>query len=298
MRILVTGATGQLGTALKCRLQSFGSIIPTDRSSLDLAQLDCIRSTLDCFAPDLIINSGAYTAVDKAEEEADLAFRVNAKAPAIMADWAATRSVPIIHFSTDYVFDGSGDRPWAEEDETQPLNIYGASKLAGEKGIRAAGGCYLIMRTSWVYAAKGNNFLRTITRLAKSRAELRVVTDQIGAPTPTRQIADAVSEILGEGVETLRSRASEANGLVHLTASGETSWYQFATEIVDGLKARGVALATERVVPQTRDYPTMARRPLNSRLDLSRLRSLFGIIPAHWKHSLSTELDELARELA
>ena len=298
MRILVTGATGQLGAALIDRLASLGPIIATDRAVLDLAKPESIPGTLDHLAPDIIINSAAYTGVDKAEGESEIALLVNAKAPGIMARWAARTSVPMIHFSTDYVFDGSGERPWSEGDATRPLSVYGASKLSGEEQIRAASGCFLIVRTSWVYAAKGTNFLRTIARLARCRTELRVVADQIGAPTSAALIADAVASVLASGLHNLRARAAEANGLVNLTASGEVSWHLFASEIVSGLRSRGVALAAERVIPiQTRDYPTAAQRPRNSRLDLRRLRSVFGITPPHWKDALMPELDELAREM-
>ncbi len=170
MRILITGATGQVGLALASRLQGSGSLIVTDRRALDLSQLDSIASVLDRFAPELIINAAAYTAVDKAEDEKELARIVNAEAPGVMARWAAEKRVPLIHFSTDYVFDGSGNRPWREEDQPRPLSTYGKSKLDGEEAIRRAGGDSLIVRTSWIYAAKGNNFLRTIARLARERS--------------------------------------------------------------------------------------------------------------------------------
>ena len=270
MRILLTGISGQVGGALLPRLQGLGQVIAADESVLDLVQLDGISGTLDHLQPDLIINPAAYTAVDKAEDEPELALRANGEGPAIVAQWAALNSVPLIHFSTDYVFNGAGDRAWREDDEASPLSVYGSSKLAGEHALRAAGGTFLIIRTSWVYAAQGKNFLRTISRLARERKELRIVADQIGAPTSAAVIADGVIAMLSPGLDAFRTRCAEAKGLVHLTASGETSWHGFASAIVEGLKARNVALAVEQVLPLTTEqYPTPAKRPHNSRLDLA-----------------------------
>ena len=256
-----------------------------------------IPSALDRLVPDIIVNPAAYTAVDKAEDEPELAMRVNAQAPGIIARWAAARHVPLIHFSTDYVFDGSGERAWREDDSPHPLSAYGASKLAGENEVRAAGGTCLIVRTSWVYAAAGKNFLRTIARLARERAELRIVADQTGGPTSAALIADTIARILSDGIESLRARCLQSGGIVHVAAAGETSWHGFACAIVEGLRERGVKLAVERVAPISTDqYPTKARRPLNSRLDLTRLQSVFGITPPHWREALSLELDRLAAE--
>jgi dTDP-4-dehydrorhamnose reductase len=296
MRILVTGVGGQVGGALVPRLQKLGTVIPVDVDTLDFARPQGLADALDRLAPDLIVNPAAYTAVDKAEEEPDVAMAVNATAPGILARWAAARAAPLIHFSTDYVFSGAGERPWREDDVPAPLSVYGASKLAGDDAIRAAGGCSLILRTSWVYAAQGKNFLRTIARLARERTELRIVADQIGAPTTAVLLADAVTGILGEG--SLRARSAQAQGLVHVAASGETSWHGFAGAIVEGLRARGVTLAVERIVPiRTDEYPTPAQRPRNSRLDLDRLRQVFGLTPPTWQSALARELDELAREM-
>jgi dTDP-4-dehydrorhamnose reductase len=298
MRILVTGATGQVGGSLVARLSASATVLAADRSVLDLAEPHTIIGTLDRLAPDIVFNPAAYTAVDKAEDEPELAMRINAEAPGAMARWAAARNVPLVHFSTDYVFDGSGERAWREDDAPQPLSVYGATKLGGENAIRNAGGTFLIVRTSWVYAAEGKNFLRTIAQLARERSELRIVADQIGAPTSAALIGDAVAGMLSEGLESLRERCAGAGGLVHLAASGETSWYGFVCAIVEGLKARGVAVAAKRIVPiASADYPTKARRPQNSRLDLSRLQSIFGITPPSWHIALSPELDRLAREL-
>jgi dTDP-4-dehydrorhamnose reductase len=298
MRILVTGVSGQVGSALAARLPASAIVLAADRSALDLAAPQTIAATLDRLAPDLIVNPAAYTAVDKAEDEPELAMRINADAPGALARWAATRDVPLIHFSTDYVFDGSGTRGWREDDVPRPLSVYGATKLAGENAIRSSSGTFLIVRTSWVYAAEGKNFLRTIARLARERSELRVVADQIGAPTSAALIADAVAGMFSQDLDAFRQRCARAGGLVHLAASGETSWYGFAGAIVEGLRARGVALAVERIVAlASEDYPTRAQRPRNSRLDLSRLQTIFGMTPPPWQHALAPELDRLTREL-
>ena len=294
MRILVTGITGQVGSATVVRLAGEGSIIAADRAMLDLSRPDEIAGKLDALRPDVIINPAAYTAVDRAEDERDLAFLVNAAGPEVLARWAAGHGVPLFHLSTDYVFDGSGMTPWRETDVTGPLGVYGASKLAGEQAVRAAGGAHLIVRTSWVYAASGANFLRTIARVARERPELRVVDDQIGSPTSAAFIADAMARILAANRGNLGAAFSSAGHCVHLAGGGKTSWCGFATAIVEGLRRRGVAIATQNVVPiPTKDYPTKAVRPLNSRLNLSRLRDVYSIIPPDWKALLEVELDRL-----
>jgi dTDP-4-dehydrorhamnose reductase len=216
-----------------------------------------------------------------------------------MAVWAAQRNVPLIHFSTDYVFGGSDERLQSEDDAPAPLSVYGATKLEGERRILGCNGPCLIIRTSWVYAAQGSNFLRTIARLAKSNEELRVVADQFGAPTSASLVANAAAAMLAEGLENFVVRTKQAGGVVHLAASGETSWHGFAGEIVEGLQARGVPLATKRVVPiRASDLPTLARRPSNSRFNLTRLQAVFGITTPHWREALEPELDALAQELA
>jgi dTDP-4-dehydrorhamnose reductase len=274
------------------------SIIAADRTRLDLGRPCEIASVLDQIEPELIINAAAYTAVDRAEDERDLAFRINADAPGAMAQWAAGRGVPLIHFSTDYVYDGTGNRPWREDDLTGPLSVYGASKLAGEMAIRAAGGRHLIIRTQWVYTATGANFLRTIARLASERKELRIVADQFGAPTSARLIADVVAAIIRSGPVLLTSRIHLSGGLINVAASGETTWHGFTIAIVEGLRSRGINLTVETIVPITTvDYPTNVRRPANSRLDLARLRGVFGIRMPKWDVALATELDRLALEI-
>jgi dTDP-4-dehydrorhamnose reductase len=298
MRILVTGVTGQVGGALVPRLQHLGTILPLDEVALDFTNLSGMAEILDRVAPDFIINPAAFTAVDKAEDEPEFADRVNAEAPAVLARWAKRHDVPLIHFSTDYVYDGHGDTPWREDDEARPLSVYGSSKLAGENEVRASGCCFLIVRTCWVYAAQGKNFLRTIARLAQERKELRIVADQIGAPTSAALIADAIVAMLKDGPERFRNRRTEAGGLVHVAASGQTSWHGFACAIIEGLRDRGVPLAVQDVPPiSTDEYPTRAKRPHNSRLDLSRLQKIFSIEPPHWQEALAPELDEVAREI-
>lgn len=294
MRILVTGVTGQVGSALATKLATFGTVVPADRSVLDLTRPEDIASRLDEIAPDLIINPAAYTAVDRAEDERDLAFLVNAEAPRAMAQWSARRQVALLHFSTDYVYRGHGNAPWKESDETGPLSVYGASKLAGEAAIREVAGPHLIARTSWVYAAKGSNFLRTIARLAREREELRIVADQIGAPTSADIIADTLATFFASP-GGLSSVIERTDGLVHVAAAGSTSWHGFATSIVEGLRTRGVPLKVERVVAiGTADFPTKAQRPGNSRLDLSKLSQILGRSTPDWSAGLATVLDDLA----
>ncbi len=260
---------------------------------IDMTKLGGIAARLDELAPDVIVNPAAYTAVDKAEDDRDTAFQVNEAAPRALARWAAATRVPLIHFSTDYVFDGSGTTPWKETDSPSPLSVYGASKLAGELAIRDAGGPHLIVRTSWVYAPTGTNFLRTIMRLAKEREELRIVADQFGAPTSAAMIAGAIAQMFADprGIAEVVARGS---GLVHLAASDSTSWHRFAAAIIGELQARGAAVKTTRVVPiATSEYPVRAQRPLNSRLDLTKLSQTFGISMPHWSHGLKAAIDEV-----
>jgi dTDP-4-dehydrorhamnose reductase len=291
LRILITGVTGQVGSALIPRLSAFGTVLAADRQLIDLTKPGGIGARLDELAPDVIVNPAAYTAVDKAEDDRETAFLVNEAAPRAMARWAADANVPLVHFSTDYVFDGRGNTPWKETDTPSPLSVYGASKLAGERAIQELGGPHLIARTSWVYAPSGANFFRTIMRLAQEREELRIVADQHGAPTSAAIISDTIAAMFAD-TRGLSDVVARAGGLLHLTASGSTNWHGFATAIVDGLRSRGMALKAERITPiATSDYPVKAQRPLNSRLDLTKLTRLMGTPTPHWSNGLDATLD-------
>ena len=286
MRILVTGVTGQVGAALISRLSPYGTVIAADRTVIDLCAPREIAARLDALAPDIIINPAAYTAVDQAEDDRDLAFLVNETAPLAIARWTADKGVPFIHFSTDYVFDGTGTAPWKESDPPSPISVYGISKLAGEVAIRNVGGPHLIVRTSWVYTPSGKSFFQTILRLAQEREELRIVSDQFGAPTSARIIAEAIAAMFADprGISDVIARDG---GLVHLTASGITTRHEFASAIVECLRAKGLPLKVTRVVPTGSDsYPMKAKRPLNCRLDLTRLAQTFGICTPHWRNGL------------
>jgi dTDP-4-dehydrorhamnose reductase len=299
MRILLTGVTGQVGSALCAPLAKFATVLQADRGQLDLSQPATLSNALDRLKPDLIVNPAAYTAVDLAEGERELAFRVNSEAPAAMARWAGRHGIPLLHFSTDYVFDGSGRAAWREDDAPAPLSAYGASKLAGERAIMDVGCRHLIVRTSWVYAAQGKNFLRTIARLAGERKELRIVADQFGAPTSARIIAGAIVEILREQPSGGGDLFKADGGLINISASGETSWHGFADAIISGLRRRGVKLEIEQLVAiATSEYPTKATRPQNSRLDHQRLNDRYGIVMPSWRAALAVELDELTGVVA
>jgi len=287
LRILVTGVTGQVGSALVPRLARFGTVIPADRTLIDMTAPREIATRLDELSPDIIVNPAAYTAVDKAEDDRDLAFLVNEEAPLAIARWTAVKRVPLIHFSTDYVFDGSGTTPWKETDAPSPISIYGVSKLAGEVAIQSVGGPHLIVRTSWVYSPTGTNFYRTIMRLAEEREELRIVADQFGAPTSAAIIADTIAAMFAapRGVSAIIARDG---GLVHLAAASIGTWHEFAGAIVECLRAKGLPLKIARIVPiTTDDCPLKARRPLNSRLDLTKLSQIFGISTPHWRRGLN-----------
>jgi dTDP-4-dehydrorhamnose reductase len=297
VRILLFGANGQVGHELRRSLAPLGEVVATTRSGLLEDGTACERADFDApaalpalierIAPDIVVNAAAYTAVDKAESDRDAAFRANAEAPARIAEACAARGAWLVHYSTDYVFDGSGARPYREDDATAPLGVYGASKLAGEDAIRASGAPHRIFRTAWVYAAHGRNFMRTMLRLAAERDELRVVADQRGTPTPAALIADITAAALAQ--------PSVPSGLWHLTAAGETSWHGFAEAIVADAHARGLLPRVPRVVPiATADYPTPAKRPAYSVLDTARLRSDFGIDPPAWRTEMEMILGALS----
>ncbi len=292
-RILVTGKNGQVGWELQRSLQCLGEVIAADRALFDLAQPETLTAKLDEIAPDVIVNAAAYTAVDKAESEEALATRVNGEAPGVIAAWAARRGALMLHYSTDYVFDGSGSSPWKPSDPPAPLSAYGRSKLAGELAISAAGGDYLVLRTSWVYAARGRNFLLTILRLAEERDELRVVDDQWGAPTSARLIADVTAQVIARAVVERRA-ASFRSQIAHLTASGATTWHAFAAAILAAAKQAGRPVKTKSLAAiPSNAYPTPARRPHNSRLECTGLAQRFGITLPVWRAGLNLCFEEV-----
>ncbi len=285
-RILLVGPSGQVGTELQRSLAGLGELIPCNRTLLDLTSQASIRSVVVRTDPDVILNAAAYTAVDRAESERELAYAVNAHAPQMLAREAARRNALFVHYSTDYVFDGTKSSSWTEEDPTNPLNVYGASKLAGEQGIRNEGGRHLIFRTSWVYGPHGKNFLFTMLRLGRERERLSIVDDQQGAPTTSVAIADATRTIV-EGVLTGRFGASEEwAGLYHMSCGGVVSWCGFAQAIF----ARASKLLDGRmpqVVPiPTAEYPTPARRPKNSALSCEKLAGIFDVRLPTWEAAL------------
>ena len=285
--ILLTGRNGQVGGDLYPLLPKMGEVLATDRSSLDLTRPEKIRECVRTFRPDVIINAAAYTAVDKAESEPELAHRINTVAPGVFAEEAARRGALLIHFSTDYVFDGRKTESYIESDPVNPLNVYGRTKAAGEEAITRTGCAHLILRTSWVYSRRGSNFLLTILRLAREREELRIVDDQIGAPTSSQYIAEGTVQALRNCLA--QNRFAES-GIYHLTASGSCSWYGFTTEIIRSAEIEGSRL--RRLVPiPSSEYPTSATRPLNSRLSCSKIRNTFGISMPEWRVSLSSVLN-------
>ena len=281
LKILITGQHGQVSLALQHRLQDLGELIVLGRDQLDLADVDQIRQQVRAQRPDLIINAAAHTAVDQAESEADVAFAINAIAPGVLAEEAGALGIPLIHYSTDYVFDGNKPAPYTEADTPNPLGVYGQSKLAGEQAIAAVGGEYLILRTSWVYSNHGKNFLLTMQRLLQEKPHLRIVADQIGAPTWAGTIANSTRALID------RWQAGKAGewGVYHLTAQGETSWFGFAAAIAEQLRAGGTACAELEAIPSSA-YPTPAKRPLNSRLDCSRLQQQWQVSQPQWQDAL------------
>jgi len=294
VNVLLFGGNGQVGQALLRTLAPLGTLVATTRSGAlpdgspcEVADFDdpaSLPGLLDRIGPDVVVNAAAYTAVDRAEGDPDAAWRANAEAPDVIARWCAAAGVPLLHYSTDYVFDGTAMRPYREDDPTAPLGVYGASKLAGEQAIRAAGGRHLIFRTAWVYAAHGANFLRTMLRVGADRDVLRVVADQIGTPTPAALIADVSAQILQQRL-TL-------SGTYHLTATGATSWHGFAEAIFAEAVARGILPRAPRVEAiTTAEYPTAARRPAYSCLDVRRLQSDSGLLLPTWQDGLAGVMD-------
>jgi len=310
VKILLTGVSGQVGGALAPLLAPLGDVVPADRAAVDLADADALRTALLRIQPDVIVNPAAYTAVDKAESEPELAARINTTAPGLMAEYARAHGALLVHYSTDYVFDGRkgvdgpaamrpdpdriGDPvplpPYREDDPVRPVSVYGRTKREGEDAIRSSGCRHLILRTSWVYDLRGRNFLTTMHRMAHERDELRVVADQIGAPTSSAAIAAATARV----IEIARRRnVSGAEGTFHMSCAGATSWCGFARAIVARLERLDVILGRPRrerspavTAIRTEDYPTPARRPANSILDNRRLQSTFDVRLPHWQQAL------------
>lgn len=295
MKILLFGKGGQVGWELQRSLAPLGELIALDFDSTDLhadfSRPEQLADTVAAVRPDVIVNAAAHTAVDKAESEPDLARTLNATAPGVVAEAAQRVGALIVHYSTDYVFDGSGSRPWTENDRTGPLSVYGATKLEGEQAVQQHCPRHLIFRTSWVYAARGGNFAKTMLRLAREREKLTVIDDQYGAPTGAELLADVTAIAIRE---TLRD-AGKA-GLYHLVAGGETSWHGYARFVLEQARASGVELKAgpDAVAPvPTSAFPTPARRPQNSRLDTTRLRDTFGLVLPPWQTGVARMLREI-----
>ncbi|MCO7516729.1 dTDP-4-dehydrorhamnose reductase [Pseudomonas guariconensis] len=294
MKILLLGQDGQVGWELKRSLQCLGEIVALGRQGQgaligDLADLSGLQRTLEVVKPDFIVNAAAYTAVDKAEADQALAFRINAEAVGILADYAASSGCWLIHYSTDYVFSGEGRAPWAEQDTVSPLNVYGHSKLEGERAIQRSGCSHLIFRTSWVYGTRGNNFAKVMLRLASERQKLQVVSDQVGAPTGAELIADVTAHALKAAVT-----GAIDGGIYHLAAGGEVSWHGYACHVIETARALGMQLRVETVeeIP-SRAYPTPAQRPLNSRMDTSRVQAALKIRLPVWQEGVDRMLTEI-----
>nr|WP_210294980.1 dTDP-4-dehydrorhamnose reductase [Rhizobium sp. BK491] len=291
---MVTGANGQVGFELRRSLAPLGTISAVTRAEMDLASERSILAALDEHKPGIIVNPAAYTAVDRAESDKELAMAVNATAPGILARWAADNDVLLIHYSTDYVFDGTKVDPYQEEDAVNPQSVYGESKWLGEQAVRASGARHAILRTSWVYGHPGSNFLKTILRLAGERSSLNVVADQIGAPTSAALIADVTRTVIEH--MTASRVPGDFSGTYHLTAQGSTSWYGYAAHIVREALAANVrlALSLDALKPiSTAEYPTPANRPANSRLDCRKLMDRFDIALPEWQ----TGVDEVVATL-
>lgn len=291
--ILLTGINGQVGYELQLGLASLGKVHALDRSQLDLSNPDNIRQVVQSIKPDLIVNPAAYTAVDKAEVEPDLANAINAIAPKILAEEAAKLGSAMVHYSTDYVYDGTKPTPYVETDVTNPLSVYGKTKLAGEETIRAVALPHLILRTSWVYGARGKNFMNTILRLASERESLRIVADQFGAPTSSRAIAEAT-------VSALANWTKDKSGTYHLTCGGGTSWHGFTQAIIEEYELLrelrhwpALKASIENILPiTTADYSTPAARPANSMLNCDKLSSTFGMVLPEWRIALKQVMAE------
>lgn len=300
-RILVTGGTGQVGCELLKMLAPLGEVIAPGREDMDLARVESVRKMIRSVQPCWIVNPAAYTAVDKAESDPELAYAINAQAVQVMGETACEIGAAVIHFSTDYVFDGTKTTPYLETDDTEPLGVYGASKLAGEKALAESGAMHMIFRSSWIYGARGKNFLLTILRLAQEKETINVVDDQYGSPTWSRDLAEMTAHVIRHCIELSVidgekkiGAISALNGIYHAASSGETTWYEFATEAVLLQKERQPDRCFADVLAiSTAEYPTPARRPANSRLNCRKLEDTFGFRMREWRESLRKVLTEL-----
>jgi dTDP-4-dehydrorhamnose reductase len=290
--ILVTGKSGQVGWELQTTLAPLGAVTALDVEQMDLTQPDSIRRVVRELKPGIIVNAAAYTAVDKAESEPDLAMQVNGVAPGILAEEAKRLNALLVHYSTDYVFDGELDRPYTEDDAPNPVNAYGRTKLAGERAVVAVGGKYLILRSSWIYSARGRNFVLTVLQLAREKPELSIVTDQSGSPTWARWLAQKTAELLRK-----RDAIAQHGGIYHLAAGGHATRFELAAAILDALKdLPGYSGARPRLNPiKTAQYPLPARRPPRPVLNTDRVERVFGIATRHWRDQLHDFLRELAK---
>jgi len=306
LRLLITGANGQIGWHLQRTLAPLGEVVALTRDQLDLADLDAVTRTIRDSRAGVVVNAAAYTAVDKAESEPELARLVNAAAPARMAEELARSGGLLIHYSTDYVFDGTKAGPYEESDTTAPLNVYGRTKLESEQAIVSSGCAYILLRTTWVYDIRGKNFLRTVLRLARQKEELRMVGDQFGAPTWARTLAEATTVLVAKSAERRAAGGSWQNGIYHLTAAGQTSWAEFAQAILEDYESLldwpadtgefGGPLKARRVVPITSEqYQAAARRPHNSVLCNSSIQATFGIAMPDWRGQLRLAMQEAIR---
>ncbi|KPJ88032.1 MAG: dTDP-4-dehydrorhamnose reductase [Gammaproteobacteria bacterium SG8_11] len=297
MRIMLSGANGQVGWELSRSLLPLGEVVALTRAQCDLSRPDTLSNIVQEIKPDVIVNAAAYTAVDKAEEEEELATVINGTAVGVLAEEAKKHNALFIHYSTDYVFDGKKSEPYTEDDIPNPINAYGRSKLIGEQAIQQVGCDYLILRTTWVYAARGKNFLKTMLRLAQERNELRIVADQYGAPTWARNIADVTAQVLATAKRE-RLVGEFTSGTYHLSASGKTTWHDFSSAIIERVKQVALvsSIKTERVLPiTTEDYPLPAARPKNSQMDSSSLTARFGVTMPEWQHAMELCIDEVFR---
>lgn len=294
MKILLFGKNGQLGWELNRSLQPLGEIIALGHDEADFSDPESLRQIVQDIKPDVICNAVAYTSVDKAEEDEKLALKINGISPGVLAEEALKLGALLVHYSTDYVFDGANESPYNETDEPNPINAYGRTKLAGELAIQSSGCDYLILRTSWVYASRANNFMLTMLKLVQEREELGIVSDQIGAPTSARLIAETTLLCLQQGFKEKLAGVFSSD-LYHLTASGHTSWYGFTEEIVKLAKNslnKSLKLKELKAIPTT-DYPAPAKRPLNSQLELTKLESVFTLKMPDWKDSLAICITEI-----